>query len=440
LPRSGSPRPSQPSPSPETRRSDDAADRRRTERTDKDANAADVTARDVRDTPRPERENGTSRAGDRNATTDRPDAAENPDAKDLTDAQAGDAEALQAGGASEGASAGAEGAPETEVATSGETTIDSDGTQTVTDTAPAVTQPVATIAAQAHPGDAAATMNAETTGDVVNMPGALPVLALAGRATDADPFKAASGDGAEKASESAAGMPASPLTALQATMQGATPETAKAGAGSGATAPASPAGSFAAIMSEMVGEVASSEAQPAGRGETSALPQAGALLQTGQGPATPEAPRAPVTVQAPLALVPIEIGLKAAAGLNRFEIRLDPEELGRIDVRLDLGDDGSVSAKLVVDRVETLALLQRDARTLERAFEQIGLKTSGEGIAMTLRDPGSEHRERQDQASSQTGRAAPERPGETNMNSQASQPESATLQRWWRPGGVDMRI
>jgi flagellar hook-length control protein FliK len=200
----------------------------------------------------------------------------------------------------------------------------------------------------------------------------------------------------------------------------------------------SPAGSFAAIMSEIAGEAAAPDASQAGRSEAGSVTQPGMLLQASQAAQTTEAPRAHVAVHAPLALVPIEIGLKAAAGLNRFEIRLDPEELGRIDVRLDLGDDGSVSAKLVVDRVETLALLQRDARTLERAFEQIGLKTSGDGIAMTLRDPGSDERERQEQSPT-SGRAAFDRRGEIDTT-QAPQPETTTLQRWWRPGGVDLRI
>ena len=85
-------------------------------------------------------------------------------------------------------------------------------------------------------------------------------------------------------------------------------------------------------------------------------------------------------------------GLKTLAGVNRFEIRLDPAELGRIDVQLDISEDGEVKAHLVVDRVETLSLLQRDARTLERAFEQAGLKPSEGGVDLSLRDPAGDAR------------------------------------------------
>jgi flagellar hook-length control protein FliK len=96
-----------------------------------------------------------------------------------------------------------------------------------------------------------------------------------------------------------------------------------------------------------------------------------------------------VVPNVPLGAVAVEIGLRSLAGMNRFEIRLNPEELGRIDVSLDIGEDGAVTARLVVDRVETLALLQRDAKTLERAFEQAGLTPSEGGVGpVAARPPG----------------------------------------------------
>ena len=40
--------------------------------------------------------------------------------------------------------------------------------------------------------------------------------------------------------------------------------------------------------------------------------------------------------------VAIDIASKAAAGTNHFEIRLDPPELGKIEIRLDVDKDGNV--------------------------------------------------------------------------------------------------
>lgn len=73
-----------------------------------------------------------------------------------------------------------------------------------------------------------------------------------------------------------------------------------------------------------------------------------------------------------------------AAGKKRLEIRLDPPELGRVDVHLRFSGD-SVQARLVVEHQDTFDLLQRDARALERALQNAGVRTDG-GIDISLRD------------------------------------------------------
>ena len=140
----------------------------------------------------------------------------------------------------------------------------------------------------------------------------------------------------------------------------------------------------------------------------------------------------------PIHVVPIEIGAKALAGNKRFDIRLDPAELGRIDVSLEISDKGDVSAKLTVDRVETLHMLQRDARTLERAFEQAGLKPSEGGIDLSLRDPGQQAGGRQQQGDeAPRGRRAWVEASEDSalVTDVASLPRNAS-----RLGGVDLSI
>lgn len=87
----------------------------------------------------------------------------------------------------------------------------------------------------------------------------------------------------------------------------------------------------------------------------------------------------------PLQMLPIEIGMQAVRGVKTFQIRLDPAELGRVEVKLEFKDDGEVKASLVVDRVETLAMLKRDAPTLQQAFEQAGLRQSPDGLSFQLR-------------------------------------------------------
>ena len=78
---------------------------------------------------------------------------------------------------------------------------------------------------------------------------------------------------------------------------------------------------------------------------------------------------------------------------DRFQIRLDPLELGRIDVRLEIDNEGHVKSRLIVERAETLDMLRRDAPQLERVLQQAGLKTSDNALEFSLRQQTSHHQD-----------------------------------------------
>lgn len=94
----------------------------------------------------------------------------------------------------------------------------------------------------------------------------------------------------------------------------------------------------------------------------------------------------PAPTPVPVAGVAVAIASKAAGGERAFEIRLDPPELGRIEVRLSVDRDGNVTSRLIADRQDTLDLLRRDSAGLERALQDAGLKTSDNGLQFSLRD------------------------------------------------------
>jgi flagellar hook-length control protein FliK len=98
------------------------------------------------------------------------------------------------------------------------------------------------------------------------------------------------------------------------------------------------------------------------------------------------APAAPQAAAVPLAGLAIEIAGRAQAGKNNFEIRLDPPDLGRIQVKLSVDRQGQVTSHLIADRADTLDLLRRDSSGLERALQDAGLKTAGDGLQFSLRD------------------------------------------------------
>jgi flagellar hook-length control protein FliK len=71
---------------------------------------------------------------------------------------------------------------------------------------------------------------------------------------------------------------------------------------------------------------------------------------------------------------------------QRFEVRLDPAELGRVDVRIEVGADKRVHAVLAVHDSAALTDLMRGQRALERALADAGIDLSDGGIQFELAD------------------------------------------------------
>lgn len=78
------------------------------------------------------------------------------------------------------------------------------------------------------------------------------------------------------------------------------------------------------------------------------------------------------------------------AGVQRVEIALEPAALGRVDVRLDFGADGRVSAYFVADNRQALDALRADAQTLSRALADAGVDAGGLNFGLRHREPGSD--------------------------------------------------
>ncbi len=85
----------------------------------------------------------------------------------------------------------------------------------------------------------------------------------------------------------------------------------------------------------------------------------------------------------------VQLVRHAAAGRSRFTVRLDPPELGRVQVSLQFSGDGRVEASIRADHPHALDMLQRDARMLERALAQAGFRTEG-GLQFSLNQHSSQ--------------------------------------------------
>lgn len=104
--------------------------------------------------------------------------------------------------------------------------------------------------------------------------------------------------------------------------------------------------------------------------------------------------------------IAFELARQTHDGNSRFQIRLDPPELGRIDVHLDIDRSGQINARLTVEKAETLDLMQRDQRGLERALQQAGVDSSKTNLEFSLKqNPFAGQQQQQNQQ--QSGSAGP---------------------------------
>ncbi len=84
--------------------------------------------------------------------------------------------------------------------------------------------------------------------------------------------------------------------------------------------------------------------------------------------------------------VEVKIAQMVKDGVDMVRIKLHPEELGKIDIQMDVGDDGKTSIRIVADRVETLDMLRKDSNSLEKALKDTGVRTDAGSLQFSLRD------------------------------------------------------
>jgi flagellar hook-length control protein FliK len=128
----------------------------------------------------------------------------------------------------------------------------------------------------------------------------------------------------------------------------------------------------------------------------------------------------------------VEVSARSQSGARQFDIRLDPPELGRVEVRLSIDAAGKASAHLTADQPQTLDLLQKDATVLTRALRDAGLDVSQNSLNFSLRhqnhDGGAHH-----------GHARGASRGMTLTATQSIEATPAST-AWRGDGRVDIRV
>ena len=138
----------------------------------------------------------------------------------------------------------------------------------------------------------------------------------------------------------------------------------------------------------------------------------------------------------PVSGLALEIAASVQSGKTRFEVRLDPADLGRIDVRIDVDRNGQVTSHLTVEKPETLSMLRQDAPQLQQALNDAGLKTNNGSLQFSLRDQSSSGQQNNNQSGGNAHRLV--------INQEDNQAAAVAGQSYGRMlgagGGVDIRV
>ena len=146
----------------------------------------------------------------------------------------------------------------------------------------------------------------------------------------------------------------------------------------GRAAPAATAGQAQPATTTLPADAPAPTAASLGAVQPEAAGAAREIAQTR--PMPQRAPTHPATMQ-----VAVHVARAASDGIDRITVRLHPAELGRVDVKMEVAADGRVTAMVTAEKSDTLELLQRDSRALERALQESGLRTDSQSLNFGLR-------------------------------------------------------
>ena len=114
--------------------------------------------------------------------------------------------------------------------------------------------------------------------------------------------------------------------------------------------------------------------------------------QTAQAPQAPQAPAQPRTLQQAQVMdqVSVQIAKQAKDGVDNITVKLNPQELGRVEIKLEVAKDGTVQATVFAENKDTLAMLQKDAGGLAKALNDAGLSTDAGSMNFNLQSNGQQ--------------------------------------------------
>ncbi len=136
-----------------------------------------------------------------------------------------------------------------------------------------------------------------------------------------------------------------------------------------------------------------------------------------------------------------QIARKLDGRSSRFDVQLDPAGLGKVDVRIEIGASGRMTAAMSFDTPQAAAELRARAGELQKALEQAGFDLSGGMSFDVAGDGGRGAQDRQNAAGQSGGATFRGRAFQVALDAggEAAAPNLLNLRRA-APDGVDIRI
>ena len=86
-------------------------------------------------------------------------------------------------------------------------------------------------------------------------------------------------------------------------------------------------------------------------------------------------------------IAPVLVQLNHHVGGGQVTLQLNPLELGKVEIQIDRGPDGTAAVHVSAERPETLQLLVADQAQLHRALDAAGVPLDGRTLSLSLSTP-----------------------------------------------------
>lgn len=124
-----------------------------------------------------------------------------------------------------------------------------------------------------------------------------------------------------------------------------------------------------------------------------------------------------------------------ATGEDRVSVKLNPAELGRVEIKMDVNQEGKFKAAITVEKPETLELLKQDSRQLVQLLQDAGMNADSSNLSFNLQSQ-NDNASGKDQNAQRQGQTL----NEELDNQDLGQDQWVDSRRYdIRTGGLDIR-